>query len=115
MCIIRYCGVSKSWWSTDGYKVKFRLAYPGWKFLQVIKYLRQEVSIEFSGATYRVGFFTEPDRFWIEQEIYPMVKPVDVFEIKRGHPAYDFFKKEMNRDGVVHLKPLDTPENWQSY
>lgn len=37
------------------------------------------------------------------------------FEIDRRHPAYEFFKKEMIRDGVTHLKPLDTPDNWQSY
>lgn len=37
------------------------------------------------------------------------------FNIDRGHPAYEFFKKEMLRDGVIYLKPLDTPDNWQSY
>lgn len=37
------------------------------------------------------------------------------FEIDKGHPAYEFFKKEMELDGKYYLKPLDTPDNWQLY
>lgn len=130
MCIIRYCGVSNSWWSTDGYKVKFNLKYPGWSFVAGVPHLRNEVKITIKHEVFNIWFWTMPDvSFVISKEdlTTPASIPVDVFEINRGHPAYDFFKKEMIRptykffkkemirDDKVYLKPLDATENWQDY
>lgn len=125
MCKITYDHTLKRWYSADGKPVVFQVKTAGF-------------AIELDNTT-TVDLFIKGREFWItdhsESEgntfnIFESFKG-DVqlweFEIDRGHPAYEFFKKEMTRDGYgffkkemirdskVYLKPLDTTDDWQRY
>jgi len=110
MCKITYDPLECKWSSSDSKPVIFRVKTPGF-------------NIDLDTET-TVDLFIKGKTFWVTEHYSNTFKIFEdfkgdiqlfEFEIERGHPAYEFFKKEMIRDGVTHLKPLDATENWQEY
>lgn len=105
---ITYNEDNRLWYSEDGKVVHFRLKTLGYHLLRTHSF---KVALKVKNVVYIVDSITD-SRFYITTEDE---KKLNMFEIDKGHPAYDFFKKEMERDGKYYLKPLDTPDNWQLY
>lgn len=111
MSKIRYDMGLFRWFAEDGNPVQFVLEDHAFKLLRVPGETL-EIVIRFSAGDVLLRTFHDPESFLLSDSHGNVIRE---FEIDKRHPFHDYFKKEMIRNGVTHLKVLDAPIDFQEY